>query len=169
MYWYSIMWYCWHLRHILGPEIITWLRECCRQVEAEVVSNSRNQFHQTTYKYYFRAQYRDRLKSMKSLLSRTQAGRGRAVKQQQEPISPNHVQAIFSGSVHTHIKYSTYLFVFMALVNSRELQLWCLRCNLRRKRLTTHYLTLSVVTGFISSPIGDMGRSWAQMGRDRST
>ena len=24
-----------------------WLRECCRQVDAEVVSNSRNQLHQT--------------------------------------------------------------------------------------------------------------------------
>ena len=35
----------------------TWLRECCRQTEGEVVSNSRNQLHQTTYKYYFRAQY----------------------------------------------------------------------------------------------------------------
>ena len=27
----------------------TWLRECCRHVEAEVVSNSRNKLHQTTY------------------------------------------------------------------------------------------------------------------------
>ena len=40
-----------------GNNTCTWLRECCRQVEAEVVSNSRNQLHQTTYKYYFRAQY----------------------------------------------------------------------------------------------------------------
>ena len=42
-----------------GPRNNTcaWLRECCRQVEAEVTSNSRNKLHQTTYKYYFRAQY----------------------------------------------------------------------------------------------------------------
>ena len=41
--------------HSTGPgnNTCTWLRECCRQVE----SNSRNQLHQTTYKYYFRAQY----------------------------------------------------------------------------------------------------------------
>ena len=40
-----------------GNNTCTWLRECCRQVEAEVVRNSRNQLHQTKYKYYFRAQY----------------------------------------------------------------------------------------------------------------
>ena len=40
-----------------GNNTCTWLRECCRQVEAEVVSNSKNQLHQTTYKYFFRAQY----------------------------------------------------------------------------------------------------------------
>ena len=37
-----------------GPENNTWLQECCRQVEAEVVSNSRNKLHQTTYTYFFR-------------------------------------------------------------------------------------------------------------------
>ena len=31
----------------------TWLRECCRQGEAGVVSYSRNKLHQTKYKYYF--------------------------------------------------------------------------------------------------------------------
>ena len=36
--------------------------------------------------------YRDRLKSMQILLSRTQAGPGRAVKQEQEEISRYHVQ-----------------------------------------------------------------------------
>ena len=40
-----------------GNNTCTWLQECCRLVEAEVVSNSRMQPHQTTYKYYFRAQY----------------------------------------------------------------------------------------------------------------
>ena len=37
--------------------------------------------------------YRDRLKGVQILLSRTQAGPGRTVKQEQEKISPNHVQA----------------------------------------------------------------------------
>ena len=31
----------------------TWLGECCRQVEAEEVSNSRNKIHQTTYQPLF--------------------------------------------------------------------------------------------------------------------
>ena len=41
------------------PEIMvgTWLGECCRQVETEEVSNSRNKIHQTTYKDFFRALY----------------------------------------------------------------------------------------------------------------
>ena len=46
-----------------GNNTCTWLREYCRQVEAEVISNSRNQLHQTMYKYYFRAHY------MRDLLS----------------------------------------------------------------------------------------------------
>ena len=37
--------------------------------------------------------YRDRLKSMQILLSRTQAGPGRTGKQEQEQTSRNHVQA----------------------------------------------------------------------------
>ena len=37
--------------------------------------------------------YRDRLKGVQILLSRTQAGPGRTVKQEQEQISRNHVQA----------------------------------------------------------------------------
>ena len=44
--------------------------------------------------------YRDRLKSMQILLSRTQAGPGRTVKQEQEEISPNYVQRINLISVH---------------------------------------------------------------------
>ena len=35
-----------------------WLRECCKQVEAEVISNSRNKLHQTTYKDFFSALYK---------------------------------------------------------------------------------------------------------------
>ena len=37
--------------------------------------------------------YRDRLKGMQILLSRTQAGAGRTVQQEQEQTSRNHVQA----------------------------------------------------------------------------
>ena len=33
------------------------LGECCRQVEADEVSNSRNKIHQTMYKQFFRALY----------------------------------------------------------------------------------------------------------------
>ena len=39
---------CWCSGHLLMA--CTRLRECCRQVEAEVVSKSRNTLHQTTYK-----------------------------------------------------------------------------------------------------------------------
>ena len=38
--------------------------------------------------------YRDELNSLQIQLSRTQAGPGRAVKEQQEQNSPNHVQRI---------------------------------------------------------------------------
>ena len=37
---------------------------------------------------------------MKILLSNSQAGPGRTVKQEKEEISHNHVQAFFPGSVH---------------------------------------------------------------------
>ena len=39
-------------RHSTGRPLLacTWFRECSRQVEAEVVSNSRKQLHQTTYR-----------------------------------------------------------------------------------------------------------------------
>ena len=45
--------------------------------------------------------YRDRLKSMQILLSRTQAGPGRAVKQEQKQTSCNHVQNLQSISVES--------------------------------------------------------------------
>ena len=41
----------------LRKSLCTWLRECCRQVKAEVVSNSRNKIYQTTYKDFFSALY----------------------------------------------------------------------------------------------------------------
>ena len=43
--------------------------------------------------------YREPAKGLQILLSRTQAGSGRAVKQEQEENSRNHVQAIFGASV----------------------------------------------------------------------
>ena len=52
--------------------------------------------------------YRAPGKSMYFLLSRTQAGPGRTVKQEQEKISRNHVQTFSGCSVHC-----TYLMVFM--------------------------------------------------------
>ena len=50
--------------------------------------------------YHLKGLYRDRLKSMLILLSRTQAGPGRAGKQEQEQISPNHLQAFWLISVY---------------------------------------------------------------------
>ena len=38
--------------------------------------------------------YRDEIESLQILLSRTQAGPGRTVKQEQEEISPDHVQRL---------------------------------------------------------------------------
>ena len=44
--------------------------------------------------------YRAEKKYLQILLSRTQAGPGRKVKQEQEKISRNHVPRLFLGSVH---------------------------------------------------------------------
>ena len=44
--------------------------------------------------------YRDRLKGVHILLSSSQAGSGRKVKQEQEEISRNHVPRLFLGSVY---------------------------------------------------------------------
>ena len=44
--------------------------------------------------------YRDEIYSLQILLNTTQAGPGRTVKQEQEEISPNHVQRINLISVH---------------------------------------------------------------------
>ena len=43
-------------------------------------------------------------------LSRTQAGPGRTVKQEQEEISRNHVQTFISPSVHTHVESISKIF-----------------------------------------------------------
>ena len=44
--------------------------------------------------------YRDRLKGVHILLSNSQAGPGKTVKQEQEEISRNHVQVFIPDSVH---------------------------------------------------------------------
>ena len=46
--------------------------------------------------------YRSEKKSLQILVSRTQAGPGRKVKQEQEEISRNHVPRLFLGSVHKY-------------------------------------------------------------------
>ena len=44
---------------MLRKSLCAWLRECLRQVQAEVISNSSNKLHQTMYKEIFSAQGRD--------------------------------------------------------------------------------------------------------------
>ena len=51
--------------------------------------------------------YRAPGKSMYFLLSRTQAGPGRTVKQEQEEISRNHVQTFISPSVYSQTSQSS--------------------------------------------------------------
>ena len=48
--------------------------------------------------------YRDRLKGMQIVLSDSQAGPGRTVKQEQGDIFCNHVQAFYPISVETLVK-----------------------------------------------------------------
>ena len=60
--------------------------------------------------------YRDRLKGVQTLLSNSQAGPGRAVKQEQEEISPNPVQAFIPGSVYS--PFGCLLFPSISIPNS---------------------------------------------------
>ena len=53
--------------------------------------------------------YREPAKGLQILLSRTQAGPGRAVKEEQEEISPNHVQAIYGASVFAYARVLLFL------------------------------------------------------------
>ena len=58
---------------------------------------------------YYRSsmlKYRDEINSLQILLSRTQAGPGRTVKQEQEEISPNHAQTINLISVANFVSFS---------------------------------------------------------------
>ena len=65
--------FIWAVHTELRKFLRTWLRECCRQVEAEVVSNSRSKLHQTTYKEIFSALYMRKIK-----VDWTRRERGRA-------------------------------------------------------------------------------------------
>ena len=60
-----------------------------------LLSSSSNQCPSAAVLYYYRAEK----KSLQILLSSTQAGSGRKVKQEQEEISRNHVPRLFLGSV----------------------------------------------------------------------
>ena len=53
--------------------------------------------------YVLKYKYRDEINSLQIQLSRTQAGPGRAIKEQQEQNAPNHVQRINLISVHTTV------------------------------------------------------------------
>ena len=53
--------------------------------------------------------YRDEIYSLQILLSRTKAGPGRTVKQEQEEISPNHVQRLNLITVYSDEIYSLYV------------------------------------------------------------
>ena len=64
-----------------------------RKVHREKVSTVAQHFYAQYY-------YRGENKGLFVLLSRTQAGPGRTVKQEQEEISRNHVQTFISPSVH---------------------------------------------------------------------
>ena len=65
--------------------------------KAESQYNLANFEHSLKYFYRFVRgikKYRDEINSLQIQLSRTQAGPGRAVKEEQEQNSPNHVQRI---------------------------------------------------------------------------
>ena len=57
-------------------------------------ANHAKQMSYNLVSYYQEELYRDEILSLQILLSRTQSGPGRTVKQEQEEISPNHVQKL---------------------------------------------------------------------------
>ena len=61
--------------------------------------------------------YRDEIYSLQILLSRTKAGQGRTVKQEQEEISPNHIQRI--NLVSVQFESARFLYYF-GLVKNRS-------------------------------------------------
>ena len=72
-------------------------------------------------------QYRAEKKSLQILLSSTQAGPGRKVKQEQEEISRNHVPRLFLGSVHFPLIVTTLQFakwIWFVWPVSQNLQSW---------------------------------------------
>ena len=69
--------------------------------------------------------YRDEINSFQIQLSRTQAGPGRAVKEQQEQNSPNHEQRINLISVDTKIKHMRSCFDFFYGVTRTDIYSTC--------------------------------------------
>ena len=57
-------------------------------------ANHAKQMSYNLVSYYQEELYRDEILSLQILLSRTQSGPGRTDKQEQEEISPNHVQRL---------------------------------------------------------------------------
>ena len=74
--------------HLERDQNITLMKKSC----PVLFGGSRN-IHCAVYVYDLVGMYRDRLKGVQILLSNSQAGPGRTVKQEQEEISRNHVQA----------------------------------------------------------------------------
>ena len=65
--------------------------------------------------------YRDEINSLQIQLSRTQAGPDRAVKQEQEQISPNHIQRFNLISVEVELR-----FLFLLLIDNHNRK-YCLQ------------------------------------------
>ena len=65
--------------------------------------------------------YRDEIYSLQILLSRTQAGPGRTDKQEQEEISPNHVQRINLISVQSELRHKPSLYSLWQIFHQQYL------------------------------------------------
>ena len=64
--------------------------------------------------------YRDRLKGVQILLSNSQAGQGRKVKQEQEDISCNHVQIFICLSIRVASSMTSAFWLSGEFANKRE-------------------------------------------------
>ena len=103
--------------------------------------------------------YRDRLKSMQILLSRSQAGPGRTGKQEQGQTSRNHVQAFQPISVYQHQFWNIFYWKQSLLIvdpcSNRNWHSWCpeinwnilLGCNHSPHISYFFHATLNIVRG----------------------
>ena len=88
--------------------LATW--PCGERLPASIffphISRNNSSEKRSTKRGFFRSTlYRGGNKGLFVLLSRTQAGPGRKVKQEQEEISRNHVQTLFGSSVYVSIHF----------------------------------------------------------------